>query len=131
MIFIIFSQIIWFVYRFFAAQSGKGPKGPGSSGSAGSCTGGPVYKFKSALLSRESRTSSTDSRTSSGAGSTTGGFSKVVPIAFDRGNGAFGEACDRFIEDLSTKSVSVSRRPSMDAYRDELISQFYLICNQI
>ena len=108
--------------RFFAAsaQSGKSKAGggPGSS-SGGSCTGGPVYKFKSALLSRESRTSSTDSR-SSGAGSSAGGFSKIVPIAFDRGNGAFGDACDRFIEDLSTKSVSVSRRPSMDAYRERL-----------
>ena len=43
----------------------------------------------------------------------------MVPIAFERGEGPFGEACDRFIEDLTTKSVSVSRRPSMDAYRDD------------
>ena len=43
----------------------------------------------------------------------------MVPIAFERGEGAFGETVDRFIEDLTTKSVSVSRRPSMDAYRDD------------
>ena len=46
-------------------------------------------------------------------------YFQVVPIAFERGDGAFGETVDRFIEDLTTKSVSVSRRPSMDAYRDD------------
>ena len=51
-----------------------------------------------------------------------------MPIAFERGEGVFGETVDRFIEDLTTKSVSVSRRPSMDAYRDDgFISRAHVI----
>ena len=110
--------------RFFS-QSGKSNNGStasggGGSGGGGSVAAGPVYKFKSALLSREHRTSSTESR-SSGTSSTA--FNKTVPMAFDKGEDTFVEVCDRFLEDLSTKTVAISRRPSMDAYRERMAAR--------
>lgn len=87
-----------------------------------SVPGGPVYKFKNALLTRESRTSSTESR-SSGSGSSSGGFPKSVPLNYEENHDGFLDMCDQFIDDLQTKPISVSRRPSLDAYRERLAAR--------
>ncbi len=82
-----------------------------------SAAAGPVYKFKNALLSRESRTNSTESRSSTGSGSN---FRATV---FDRCERAFVSSCDALLDDLNSKSVAVSLRPNMDTYRDRLAAR--------
>ena len=76
-----------------------------------------VYKFKSALLSRENRTSSTESRSS--ASSVVNNL-KGIPVNFDKSSQMFIEACDGFIDDLQNKTVSISKRPSLETYRERL-----------
>jgi hypothetical protein len=97
--------------RFGAGGSKEPPAAP-SGGSAG-----PVYKFKSALLSRESRGGSTDSRAS------TGSATKAQPLVLDKAESVFLESCERLLCDLSTQPVSVSLRPNMDAYRERLAAR--------
>ena len=103
-----------------------GKKTTGSSGSSSPSIGGPVYKFKSALLSRENRTSSTESRASSVASTTGHEKSKGTGggrMSFDGSSQSFLDVCDFFIDDLRSKTVSVSRRPSLETYRERLIAR--------
>ena len=72
---------------------------PGPNGS----TGG--YKFKSALLSRNYQYPELPKLSS-----------KSVPLAFEVQSNVFVESCDRFIEDMNSKPMSVSRRASVESF---------------
>lgn len=64
------------------------------------------YKFKSALLSRGAPIVLEPPKLSS----------KTVPLSFDVQPNIFMETCDRFIEDMNSKPVSVSKRASVESF---------------
>ena len=82
---------------------GKPVDSPNSS-SPGPNSAYSSYKFKSALLSRNS---GIDLPKLS---------SKSVPLTFESQTNIFLEACDRFMEDLNSKPMSVSKRASIGVY---------------
>lgn len=100
--------------RFGSSNASSPPvSSPSSASSAlaggsngGSSSGGSAYKFKSALLSRGSNIVLEPPKLSS----------KTVPLAFDVQPQYFVEACDRFIEDMNSKPMSVSRRASVESF---------------
>lgn len=79
---------------------------------------GPVYKFKSALLSRESRSGSTDSKSSS-----SNGFQNKPRLSLKSGEHFFQSVVDLMLEDFQTKTISVSNKPSLDHYRFRLAAK--------
>ena len=99
--------------RFNSAGSSIKSETPPLSSSPGTLPNGssinPVYKFKSALLSRNS----------SGGGSQVELpklSSKGVPLTFEVHSSIFAEACDRFMDDMNSKPVSFSRRASLESF---------------
>ena len=111
-----------------------------------SSSAGPVYKFKSALLSREQQSQSStpelshssspyhsaaasDSRnaTEHFEDSFTAGSSNVnhhvalnskqVPLRFDASDTYFNISCDNFLNDLLNKPICISRRPSIENWK--------------
>ena len=70
----------------------------------GASNNNPVYKFKSALLSRNCNVELPKLS------------SKSVPLTFEVNSSIFVEACDRFMEDMNSKPVSVSRRASLESF---------------
>ncbi len=121
-------------YTRFGGSGGKGSgAAPSPTPSSSSSAPGPVYKFKSALLSRRGgeeggggRANSTDSRTSnaSASSSTGGSGTTTVPrLRLEGGGPAFEAACSSFLDDLNGRSVAVSLRPNMDTYRERLAAR--------
>ena len=66
---------------------------------------GGGYKFKSALLSRNYQHEPPPKLSS-----------KCVPLTFEVQPSVFVESCDRFIEDMNSKPMSVSRRASVESF---------------
>ena len=77
---------------------------PGGSGSNSAYSG---YKFKNALLSRNCGLDNLPKLSS-----------KPVPLMFEVSQTQiFAEVCDRFMEDLSSKPLSVSKRASVESFK--------------
>ena len=91
---------------------GKPVDSPNSS-SPGPNSAYSSYKFKSALLSRNS---GIDLPKLS---------SKSVPLTFESQTNIFLEACDRFMEDLNSKPMSVSKRASIGVYSYTFLEKYY------
>ena len=123
------------------------------NGRQGYSSAGPVYKFKSALLSREQSKSNTpepvqqsypysspgvysnahiDKRadqinSSSRVGALAQNFvsfnSKSVPLRFDSSDNNFSVSCEDLLNDLLSKPISVSRRPSIENWRSAMAAR--------
>lgn len=91
--------------ELFGSTSSPPVSSPSSSASALGSNGGSAYKFKSALLSRGNIVLEPPKLSS-----------KTVPLVFDVQPSYFVEACDRFIEDIHSKPVSISRRASVESF---------------
>ena len=101
--------------RFGCSSSSSAIKSESPASSPGGSSYS-VYKFKSALLSRNSCGNN---------GGSTGNLqdlpklsSKSVPLTFENlgQTNMFIEACDRFMEDLNSKPMSVSKRASVESF---------------
>ena len=97
--------------RFNSAGSSIKSETPPLSSSPGTLPNGSgsVYKFKSALLSRNSSSSSSHVELPKLS-------SKSVPLTFEVHSSTFAEACDRFMDDMNSKPVSFSRRASLESF---------------
>ena len=121
------------------------------NGRQGHSSAGPVYKFKSALLSREQSKSNTPEpvyqtspHQSAAIGSSAYGDkkaecqnsrtgnvphnyvalnSKCVPLRFDASDNYFTFSCDDFLNDLLSKPISISRRPSIDNWKSAMAAR--------
>ena len=98
--------------RFGSSSSAIKSESPASSPGGSSYS---VYKFKSALLSRNSGGSSNSSSNLQDLPKLS---SKSVPLTFENvaQTNMFIEACDRFMEDLNSKPMSVSKRASIESF---------------
>ena len=121
-----------------------------ANGRQGSTSSGPVYKFKSALLSREQSKCNTpepayqvpsphgmsshilhnekkSDLVSNRSGSLSQNFvalnSISVPLRFDQSDNYFNMSCESFLSDLLSKPISVSRRPSIDNWRSAMAAR--------
>ena len=122
-----------------------------ANGRQGCSSSGPVYKFKSALLSREQSKSNTpeppmnqshhfsgvpaintghdnmgesSSRNGSAAAKQFVALnSKCVPLRFDASDNNFSGSCEELLNDLVSKPISVSRRPSIENWKSAMAAR--------